>query len=71
MTIDAQLMLTLMRQQLLWLEREILLLQEKIAQAAPPPNPPRTFESLRGIWAGVVFDEEDFQASRLILPEGL
>lgn len=70
MTIDAQVMLDMMRQQLNWIEREMFLLRQMLNQPASKETPP-TFESLRGIWAGVVFDEEDFQASRLRLPEGL
>jgi len=70
MTIDAQVMLDMMRQQLNWIEREMFLLRQVLNQPASKEMPP-AFESLRGIWAGVVFDEEDFQASRIRLPEGL
>jgi hypothetical protein len=61
----------MMRQQLLWLEREMVSLQAQIAESALSSNPERTFESLRGIWKGVAFDEKDFQSSRLKLPEDL
>jgi hypothetical protein len=71
MTADVQIRLNMMRQQLLWLEREMVLLQAQIAQSASSSNPERTFESLRGIWMGVAFDEEDIQTSRLKLSEEL
>jgi hypothetical protein len=67
---DAHVMLDMIRQQLNWLERELALLHQTLSQ--PLPNdPPPTFEALRGVWAGVIFNEEDFQASRLRLSEGL
>ena len=69
MSIDAQVMLDMLRQQLNWLEREILFLREKMAQSMPPSVPPRIFSSLRGIWAGITVDEEDFEAARLKLPD--
>ncbi len=71
MTIEAQVRLNLIRQQLNWLERELAMLRQTLDQSLPKDAPPPTFESLRGVWAGVVFDEEDLQASRLRLPEGL
>lgn len=71
MSVDAQVMLNMIRQQLSWLEREVAMLHQTLAQPSHKDMPPPTFESLRGIWAGVVFSEEDFQASRLKLPEGL
>ncbi len=60
----------MMRQQLNWIEREMSLLHQMLEQSSPQ-EPPPAFESLRGAWAGVVFDAEDFEASRLKLPEGL
>ena len=69
MTLDTQVMLNLIRQQLNWLEGEILFLRERIAQAAPASPPTRTFSSLRGIWAGITVNEEDFEAARLKLPD--
>ena len=71
MSIDAQVMLNMIRQQLNWLERELAMLHQALGQPSPQDTPPPTFESLRGIWAGAIFNEEDFQASRLRLPEGL
>ena len=71
MSIDAQVMLNMIRQQLNWLERELAMLHQTLGQPSPKDLPPPTFESLRGVWAGVTFNEEDFQASRLRLPEGL
>ncbi len=71
MTNDTQLTLNMIRYQLRGLEREIARLQEKLALAAPPATPPRSFAALRGIWADVVFDEQDIEASRLKMPEGL
>jgi hypothetical protein len=61
----------MIQMQLNWLEREIAALRAEIAQSAPSANPPRTFADLRGLWADVVFDDEDIQASRLKLPQGL
>jgi hypothetical protein len=70
MGVENHVMLDILRQQLNWIEREILLLRKTLEQL-PPQEPPPTFESLRGVWAGVVFDAEDLQASRLTLPEDL
>lgn len=66
-----QVRLNMIQMQLNWLEREIAALRQEIARSAPVANPPRTFADLRGVWADVVFDEQDIQASRLKLPEGL
>ncbi len=71
MSVNAQAMLNMIRQQLNWLEREVAMLHQTLGQPSSKDMPPPTFESLRGIWAGVIFDEEDLQASRLRLPEGL
>lgn len=71
MVTDTQVLLQMMRQQVRSLEREIIYLQAKMAQSAPPATPPRPFSALRGIWADVVFDEQDIQASRLKMPEDL
>ena len=71
MSMDAQVMLDMIRQQLNWLERELAMLHQTLGQLSPKDMPLPTFESLRGVWAGVIFNEEDFQASRLRLPEGL
>ena len=71
MTIDAQTMLDMVRSQLNWLEREILILRQALGEASPKSTPSRTIESLRGIWADVTFGEEDFKASRLELPDNL
>ena len=70
MTIDVRTRLDMLRLQLNWIEREMFLLRQMLNQPVPKETPP-TFESLRGIWEGVVFSEEDLQASRLRLPEGL
>lgn len=65
-----QVRLNMIQMQLNWLEREIAALRQEIARETPA-KPPRTFSQLRGVWAGVVINEEDFEASRLKLPEGL
>jgi len=70
-TLDAQLRLDLMLMQLRRLEQEILMLRKALPQTQTSAAPPRTFASLYGVWAGVVIDEEDFQAARLTLPEDL
>ena len=69
--IDLQTRLDQLQQQVRWIERELLYLRTQVAQTVPSTDPPRTFESLRGVWQGVVFNDEDFQASRWKLPEGL
>lgn len=71
MTLDTQVMFDVIRQQLHWLERELFMLREALKESPVQVKSLRTFESLRGIWAGVVFDDEDFQASRLKLPVDL
>lgn len=70
-TDTLQVQLNLIEMQLKQLERRVALLRQEIARSAPAAKPPRTFADLRGVWADVVFDEEDFEASRLKLPEGL
>jgi len=71
MVTDTQMMLNRMRQQLLALERELFYLQQRMAQSAPSAKLPRPFSALRGVWAGVVVNEEDFEAARLKMPENL
>jgi len=71
MVTDTQMRLNRMRQQLLALERELFYLQRRMAQSAPSAKPPRPFSALRGAWAGVVVNEEDFEAARLKMPENL
>lgn len=71
MLTDTEMTLNRMRQQLLWLERELFSLQKRIAQSAPSPKPPRPFSALRGVWAGVVVNEEDFEQARLKAPQDL
>jgi hypothetical protein len=61
----------MLQQQIKWIEHELLYLRTQVTKTTPSTDPPRTFESLRGIWEGVVFNEEDCQASRWKLPEGL
>lgn len=68
-TLQAQ--LNMIELQLKSLERQVALLRQEIARSTPAANPPRTFSQLRGVWAGVVINEEDFEASRLKLPEDL
>lgn len=70
MALDAKFKLDMMRQQLNWLEREMIILREKLDQTGSEGTP-IPFESLQGIWADVVFTEEDFKSSRLQLPENL
>ncbi|TAH53696.1 MAG: hypothetical protein EYC68_02820 [Chloroflexota bacterium] len=70
-TDTLQFQLNMIEMQLKRLERQVALLRQEIARSAPTANPPRTFSQLRGVWADVVFDEQDFEASRLKLPEGL
>jgi hypothetical protein len=69
--IDLQIRLDQLQQQMKWMERELLYLRTQIAQAAPTSDLPDTFESLRGVWQGVVINDEDIQVSRWQLPEGL
>lgn len=72
MSVDTlQFRLDMLQLQVRSLEREIESLRREIALAASPVNPPRTFNQLHGVWAGVVINEEDFQASRLGLPDEL
>ena len=71
MTLDVQSRLQLLQMQVNLIEREIMLLREQVARSQPPANLPRTFASLRGIWADVVVNEEDIQAARLKLPDDL
>jgi len=68
---DVQMQLDLLQQQVKRIEREILNIRAQVAKVTPSANPPRPFESLRGIWEGVVFNEDDLQVSRWTLPEGL
>lgn len=68
---DLQTRLDQLQQQVKWIERELLYLRRQVAKTAPAADSPRSFEALRGIWEGVAFDEEDLQASRWQLPEGL
>lgn len=69
--IDVQIRLDMLHQQLRWIEREILFLRAQVAKSAPSSAPSRPFSELRGVWTGVVFDEQDLLASRLKMPEGL
>lgn len=70
MALDAKFKLDMMRQQLNWIEREMLILRGKLNQPGSDGTP-ISFESLQGIWADVVFNEDDFKSSRLQLPENL
>lgn len=72
MSIESlQVRLNMIQMQLKWLEREVASLRAELARTAPPSNPLRTFSQLRGVWAGIIINDEDFQAARLKLPEGL
>jgi hypothetical protein len=71
MMIDVQMRLDMLQQQLRWIEREIRFIRAQVAKSAPSTTPPRPFSELRGVWDGVVFDEDDIRASRLKMPEGL
>ncbi len=71
MVTDTQLILNQMRQQLLALERQLFYLQMHMAQSNPPVTPPRPFSALRGVWEGVIVNEEDFEQARLKMPENL
>jgi hypothetical protein len=70
MSVDAELTLDMMRVQLYWLEREMTTLRRLIEQieASHTIEP---FERLAGVWQGNVFSEDDFDASRLMIPEDL
>ena len=68
---DLRLRLEMIQMQLTRLEREMVLLRQALGGSDVPSTAQRSFESLRGIWSGVVFDEQDIRASRLQLPEGL
>ncbi|MEZ4514032.1 MAG: hypothetical protein R3C62_19345 [Chloroflexota bacterium] len=70
--IDLQTRIDQLQQQMKLLEQELLYLRTLVvAQSTPPDSHPHTFESLRGVWQGAVFHDEDFQESRWQLPEGL
>lgn len=69
--LDPQVWLDVVRLQLNWLEREIAILRQAIGQPQSSAALPRTFQSLRGIWAGVVVSDQDFKASRITLPDNL
>lgn len=69
-TLNTQAQLDLMRLQLQWLEREIALLQQTLP-APTNPSTLRTFQSLRGVWAGITVSDDDFRAARLTLPDNL
>jgi len=68
---DLQMRLDQLQQQVRWIDRELHYLRKQIIQVAPSTDPLPTFESLRGVWQGAVFNEEDFQASRWQLPRQL
>ncbi len=70
-TLDAKLLLDMMRLQLNWLERQMIALQQMIHQGEKPAAVQRPFRSLRGAWAGIVVSEEDFEAARIAFPEDL
>ena len=71
MSKDVQVMLNMIRQQLNWLERELAMLNQALGQPSSQGTLPPTFEALGGVWAGVIFSDEDLQASQLRLPQGL
>jgi hypothetical protein len=70
-TLDTQVRLDMVRLQLNWLEREIAILRQAMVQPQSPAVFPRTFQSLRGAWAGVVVSDQDFKVSRITLPDNL
>ena len=69
--LDARVLLDMMRLQLNYLEREMLTLQRTMPASDTLPTARPTFAALRGAWAGVIVTEQDLQAARLALPEGL
>jgi hypothetical protein len=70
-TLDVQVLLDMVRLQLNWLEREMATLRQVIGQEEKPSAPRRTFKSLRGVWAGIVVSDQDFEAACITLPEDL
>lgn len=72
MSLDTELTLDMMRAQLRWLEHEMSALRRLVDQVQESqPQPRRSFESLEGIWEGVVFSEEDFQSARITVSEDI
>lgn len=72
MSSDAlQFQLDRIQAQLEWLEREITFLRQEIANSKPDVLSAYTFAGLHGLWEEVVVDEEDFQLSRVRLPESI
>lgn len=72
MSLDTELTLDMMRAQLPWLEHEMSALRRLVDQVQESqPQPRRSFESLEGIWEGVVFSEEDFQSARITVSEDI
>lgn len=69
--LDVQVLLDMMRLQLNWLEREMTTLRQVIHREEKPSISRRTFKSLRGVWAGIVVSDRDFEAARITLPEDL
>ena len=72
-TFDAHLLLDLIRLQINWLEREMIMLQKIIRPGvlSADSSSPRGFSALRGVWTGIAVSEQDFKAARLTLPETL
>lgn len=72
MSLDTELTLDMMRAQLRWLEYEMSALRRLVDQVQESqPQPRRSFESLEGIWEGVIFSEEDFQSARITVSEDI
>lgn len=71
MVTDLQLIVNQMRRQLLALEHQLFYLQQRVSQTPPSASPPRPFSALRGVWAGVVVNEQDFAAARLKMPHDI
>ena len=65
MSLDTELTLDMMRARLRWLEHEMSALKRLVDQVhESQPQPRRSFESLEGIWEGVIFSEEEYQSAR-------
>lgn len=72
MTVDTELTLDMLRVQLLRLEHEISTLQRIVEQMQESqPKALGSFESLAGVWKGVVVNDEDFESARITIPEDI
>lgn len=69
MVTDVQLIVNQMRRQLLALERQLFYLHKRTSHSEPPGTAPQSFSALRGMWSGVIVNDQDFAAARLKMPQ--